>query len=226
MRISAVRYEADYHPGILMHQLEIEIKFYFPDLSRIRRVIADLRGVPSGKAFETNIRYDDRRNSLYLKGQLLRLRKSGRDNILTHKIKPGKADRRFKVFRELEIRVDDFETTAEMLRSLGFQPQQVYEKWREAFDLGGAHLCLDEMPFGNFLEIEGAPDAIQRAAASLELDWKKRILLNYLEIFSRLQKRLKLPFSDVTFDNFNNCQIDPSEIQSQLESIFREKPTS
>jgi adenylate cyclase class 2 len=208
---------------VLMHQIEIEVKFYLPDLSRIRRGISDLRGVPAGKTFEKNICYDDRRNSLYLKGQLLRLRKSGQENILTHKIKPEKTDRRFKVFRELEIRVDDFETTGEMLRSLGFQPQQVYEKWREAFDLGDAHLCLDEMPFGNFLEIEGTPDAIQRAADSLDLDWNKRILMNYLEIFSLVQKRLNLPFSDATFDNFKNCQINPGEIKSQLEFILSRK---
>jgi adenylate cyclase class 2 len=203
-----------------MHQLEIEVKFYLPDLSRIRRGIADLSGVSAGKTFETNIRYDDRRNSLYLKGELLRLRKNGRENRLTRKIKAGKADRRFKVFRELEIRVDDFATAGEILLSLGFEPQQVYEKWREAFDLGDTHLCLDEMPFGNFLEIEGAPDAIQRAAAGLELDWNKRILLNYLEIFSRLQKRLKLPFADVTFDNFESNHVHPAAVASALTDIF------
>jgi adenylate cyclase class 2 len=203
-----------------MRPLEIEVKFHIRDVSRIRRDIADLRGARSGKAFETNICYDDRRHSLRQRGELLRLRQAGRENILTHKMKPAKADRRFKVFRELETRVDDFEATGLILSSLGFQPQQVYEKWRESFDLDGTHLCLDEMPFGNFLEIEGTPDAIQSAAARLNLDWSERILLNYLEIFSRLKKRLNLPFSDVTFDNFESNPVDPAVVASELNEVL------
>ena len=42
-----------------------------------------------------------------------------------------------------------------------------YEKYRTTFRLPGLHLDLDETPVGVFLELEGAPRAIDRAARSL-----------------------------------------------------------
>jgi adenylate cyclase class 2 len=43
------------------------------------------------------------------------------------------------------------------------------------------------------------------------MPWDQRILLNYLQIFEILQKKLNLNFSDVTFDNFKNVKSDLAE---------------
>jgi adenylate cyclase class 2 len=64
------------------------------------------------------------------------------------------------------------------------------------------------MPFGNFLEIEGPKQDIQRLAVQLGLAWNQRILLNYLQIFEILKDKLHLEFSDVTFDNFSHVQVN------------------
>ena len=206
-----------------MQQLEIEVKFYISDLPGIRNIILSTGGDSSGRALEINIRFDDRQNSLFKRGALLRLRKIAGKNFLTHKTAPGNTDRSFKVFNETEIEVSEFESTAQILHSLGFQERQVYEKWRESIAIDNTHLCLDEMPFGKFLEIEGDPENIRSVADRLGLQWHQRILMNYLEIFSRLKKCLDLPFSDVTFENFKKYQIDPIEIQSHLKLILRGK---
>ena len=57
-------------------------------------------------------------------------------------------------------------------------------------------------------EIEGEKQAIAGLAKKIGLDWSKRITLNYLELFERLKKELNLPFSDVTFANFEPIEID------------------
>jgi adenylate cyclase class 2 len=52
------------------------------------------------------------------------------------------------------------------------------------------------------LEIEGPKEAVFDAANRLDLDWDKRILRNYLEIFDVIRIHENLPFGDVTFRNF------------------------
>ena len=95
-----------------------------------------------------------------------------------------------------------------ILDALGFHQEQVYEKWRETMVLGRTHFCLDCMPFGNFLEIEGPKQDIQKFTARLGLTWDQRILLNYLQIFEFLKDKLHLEFSDVTFDNFSHVEVN------------------
>ena len=203
-----------------MEQVEIEVKFQLVDRSRLRQSILQLGGVTAGRHFEVNIRFDDRRGSLRRSGSLLRLRKTARRKTVTYKSIPAKFDSRFKVFQELETTVGDFETMKQILASLRFEPQQVYEKWRETITLGKSELCLDQMPFGDFLEIEGAPDDIRSTASRLELDWERRILLNYLEIFERLKGSLKLSFSDVTFDNFRSHKVDSAAVAAALDALL------
>jgi adenylate cyclase class 2 len=63
------------------------------------------------------------------------------------------------------------------------------------------------MPYGNFLEIEGAEKHIKQYARRLGLPWDGRILGNYLEIFDIIRKELDLKFTDVTFDNFKDIDV-------------------
>jgi adenylate cyclase class 2 len=96
----------------------------------------------------------------------------------------------------------------DILKALGFHCEQTYEKWRETLVLSNTQFCLDAMPYGNFLEIEGAPKNIRQYAQELGLQWGKRILANYLEIFEILRKKLDLKFTDITFDNFKDTEVE------------------
>jgi adenylate cyclase class 2 len=172
-----------------MEQLEIEVKFYVADMECIQRRILALGAESRGRVFENNIRYEDEKNTLIRKKStlirkksLLRLRRDAK-TILTFKSSPPAASREFKVLNELEVEVSDFQTMNQILENLGFHPEQVYEKWRETFILDQTGFYLDTMPYGTFLEIEGTQKDIRTYAASLDLNWQKRILLNYLEIF-------------------------------------------
>jgi adenylate cyclase class 2 len=200
-----------------MEHLEIEVKFYLSDMDTIRDRILELGAVSMGRIFETNLRFDDADNSLIEKKSLLRLRRDTK-TILTFKSEPAFKNDQFKILKELEVEVSDFATMKHILESLGFREEQVYEKWRETFRLNSANLCLDTMPYGDFLEIEGQKEDIKKLASQIGLKWKKRILLNYLEIFDVIKQKSNLPFYDVTFSNFINIRFDLAEYIDLLEA--------
>jgi adenylate cyclase class 2 len=199
-----------------MEHLEIEVKFYLSDMDAIRDRILELGAVSMGRIFETNLRFDDADNRLIEKKSLLRLRQNTK-TILTFKSEPPFKNDQFKILKELEVEVSDFATMKHILESLGFREEQVYEKWRETFRLNTANLCLDTMPYGDFLEIEGQMEDIRKLASQIGLKWKKRILLNYLAIFDVIKQKSNLPFYDVTFSNFINIRFDLAEYLDLLE---------
>jgi len=185
-------------------------------MDSIRDRILDFGAVSRERVFETNLRFDDADNHLIQKKSLLRLRQDTK-TILTFKSEPPFKDDQFKILRELEVEVSDFATMKHILESLGFREEQVYEKWRETFILNRTNLCLDTMPYGDFLEIEGQKDDIKKLASQIGLKWEKRILLNYLAIFEIIKQKLNLPFYDVTFSNFINIRFDLAEYLDLLE---------
>ncbi len=190
-----------------MKQMETELKFYFTDLPLIRQRIMDLGAQSRGRFFESNVRFEDSHQTLRKKKSLLRLRRDQKVK-LTYKSTPSEENNQFKIMKELEVEVSDFDTMHLILEALGFHHEQVYEKWRETLVLDQTQFCLDSMPYGNFLEIEGPKQNIKNFAAQLGLQWDQRILLNYLHIFEILQNKLNLNFSDVTFDNFKYVEVD------------------
>jgi adenylate cyclase class 2 len=183
--------------------LEIEVKFHLPSPETVRREIQALGVKSRGRVFEINYLHDDAAGTLQKRSQLLRLRQD-REVRLTFKSKPSgeESDPRFKVLREIEVVVGDLTAAAAILDALGYRRCRVYEKWRETWRIDSVVLCLDALPFGDFLEIEGPSEEILAVAAKLGIDWHRRIVLNYLEIFERIRERFNLQFNDVTFDAF------------------------
>jgi adenylate cyclase class 2 len=200
-----------------MENLEIEAKFYLKDIESMRRRIFDLGGESKGRVFETNICYEDANNTLIQKKMLLRLRQDEKAK-LTFKSSPTVNSRDFKVFSELEVEVDDLAAMGQILEGLGFHPEQKYEKWRETLILGQTGLFLDRMPYGDFLEIEGQPQDIKCCAWRLALDWNRRILMNYLEIFEIIRKKLNLQIKDLIFKDFENVKVEMTAFLDRLEA--------
>ncbi|MBS0014116.1 MAG: class IV adenylate cyclase [Desulfobacterales bacterium] len=204
-----------------MTPLEIEVKFYLPDPEKIRSRITAAGAKTSGRHHEYNIRFEDRQSGLLKQEALLRLRKAGDRTELTYKGPPPEENvsKEFKIFTELEVTVSDFDTTAAMLQALGFHAEQIYEKYRQTWTLdNGTLLCLDCMPFGCFLEIEGRAENIKNAAADLGLQWEKRILSNYLAIFDHIRAACGLDFNDVTFAGFRDTNEDFAPLIREFEA--------
>jgi adenylate cyclase class 2 len=188
--------------------VENEVKIHVPDLDAIAaRLVAVGAVLEAGRVFERNVRYENSQRSFSPRGIVLRLRQDSRVR-LTYKgpgtIKSGALER-----FEAEVTVDDFDRMDLILRQLGFQPFVVYEKYRTTYQLGEAEIVLDEMPYGNFIEIEGSSDVIDATLEALELQDRPRILASYLMLFAQVKTALNLFFHDLTFANFDGITVPP-----------------
>jgi adenylate cyclase, class 2 len=190
-----------------MQTLEIEVKFYLENIESVREQLLQAGAESHGRIFESNICFDDQHDSLFLNQSLLRLRKD-RKITLTHKSKPHTDDSEFKVLKELEVEVSDFDMMLDILEALGYHRTLVYEKYRETLTIGQTKLCIDCMPFGDFLEIEGGKSDIRRLADLVGMPWNRRIIDNYRSMFDIIKERMALSFSDITFDDFKTVQLD------------------
>ena len=190
-----------------MSTLEIEVKFFLADMEVVRNQLKQFGAESEGRVFETNICFENAAQDLRVTKSLLRIRKDNQ-TTLTYKTKPDRPDNDFKVLTELEVAISDFETMVDILKALGYHQDQVYEKYRETFTLGSTNVCLDSMPFGNFMEIEGQKKDILQLARQLDMPWQNRILWNYRSMFFTLKERLNLGFNDITFNNFRDIDLD------------------
>jgi adenylate cyclase class 2 len=205
------------HDELTMNSLETEVKFYLSNIDAVRSRIVGLGAAFKNRSFETNIRFEDAEKTLIQKKTLLRLRKDTKAT-LTFKAEPSVKDSQFKVLQEFEVEVSDFDTMEHILKSLGFKNEQVYEKWRESYVVEDTLLCLDTLPYGDFLEIEGSKESIRQLSSQIGLLWEKRILLNYLAIFDIIKRQLNLSFYDVTFSNFNDIRFDMARYLKLIEA--------
>jgi adenylate cyclase class 2 len=197
--------------------LEVEVKFLVDDLAGWReRLLAAGAVSVKPRVYERNIRLDTADQALLKQLQLLRLRQDTAVRLTFKGPAPEDMVSEAKVREELEIEVGDFDTAVLIFQRLGFKPVQVYEKYRETFQLADVEVVLDEMPFGNFLELEGSEEGIKTAVASLGLDWSQRLTTNYLAIMAQLKAHYNLSFDDITFANFANVKVAVSEALKRL----------
>ena len=148
---------------------EIEIKLRLPaDVSKMRRSLrAAGFHITKRRVHEVNVLFDHPKDSLGKQGKLIRVRRVGKETILTYK-GPSKSTR-YKKRHELEVNLSDPAVFEEILQQIGYRPVFRYEKFRTEYvqrSVAGKVL-LDETPIGNFLELEGQPRWIDRTARML-----------------------------------------------------------
>ena len=166
--------------------VETEVKIRISGASRFQEGLRS-RGfmLRSPRQFESNSLYDTSDQALRRSGAILRLRHSGDKSILTWK---GPAeDCPFKSRAELETAVDSLDTMRQILERLGYRQSFRYEKFRteyvETSDPEAGVLTIDETPIGNFLELEGSGDWIDRKAQELGFSRKDYILSSYGKLY-------------------------------------------
>lgn len=191
---------------------EIEVKFYLSSLPGLEKRIRAAGGVlQQGRVHETNLRFDLPDGSMTAERRVLRLRQDVQ-SVLTYK-GPSAAGQTVNVRQEIETTVGDFAAARRILEALGYRVAVMYEKWRTTYDLGHLEIVLDELPYGNFCEIEG-PDAeiIRSTAGLLNLDWNERITDSYLGMFWRLKEKLNLKAEHLDFASFTNLDIRADDL--------------
>jgi adenylate cyclase class 2 len=160
------------------------------------------------RVYERNVRYENTEKTLTPAGIVVRLRQDTRAR-LTYKedavVQDGIVSR-----TELEVEVSDFAAMQTILAKLGYHPHMVYEKYRTTYELDGAEIVLDEMPYGNFVEIEGDAPVIDTLVKRLGLEDAVRCDGSYATLFERVKAHLGLTFNDLTFDNFKGVDVPDS----------------
>src|SRR5690349_13157581 len=145
---------------------ETEVKMYTPHLEliqvRLERLGAKLT---APRVFERNVRFENAAHTLTTHGIVVRLRQDSRVR-LTYK-EAGSAKDGIVSRTEMEVEVSDFETMRAILGKLGYAPHMGYEKYRTTYELDGTEVVLDELPYGNFVEIEGDSETIEKAIQRL-----------------------------------------------------------
>ena len=192
---------------------ELEAKFYLVDLGGLQKTLEGLDAIlVQPRTYERNLRFDTPEGVLTQSAQVLRLRQDTA-NRLTYK-GPGEVQDGVSARTEIEFTVGDFDNAQALLEALGYQVSMIYEKYRAIYDLNGVLVTLDEMPFGCFAEIEGPDGAsIQNVCNQLGLMWDLRTLQSYAMLFQIVKKNLELTFRDLTFENFKNIQVSPSQLE-------------
>ena len=129
--------------------------------------------------------------------------KTARRSVLTFKKPPSDASGalpepgswRHKVREEIEIDVADPGKLTQIFEGLGMKGWFRYEKYRTTYKLSsngwakGLLIELDETPIGTFVELEGPPEAIDRAARELGYSSRDYILKNYLVLYVEACRR-------------------------------------
>jgi adenylate cyclase, class 2 len=191
---------------------EIEVKFLVRDLSTIMdRLLALGASIKNARVLETNLRFDTPDGILSRSYQVLRLRQDAVSR-LTYK---GPAVQGMDVSSrlELEFTVSDFQAARRFLEALGYQVSVIYEKYRAEYVLGELVVTLDEMPYGNFIEIEGPDvDSIRQATADLRLDWEARSTSSYIGLFYQLRNDRNIPAQNLTFAEFQGVQVSVEDL--------------
>ena len=172
------------------------------EVARLRRVLGELGARDEGEVFEVNTLFAG--NGLDAERCALRVREeAGRRTMLTYKERPDSEPEAVKRRHEIETEVADAEAITALLEALGYRPTLVYEKRRATYQLGGAEVVLDELPFGWFVEIEGEEIDILDAERRLELTAAEHVHETYPE----LTRRHGLRAGDIVEARFQSGEI-------------------
>jgi len=186
---------------------EVEVKLHTPDLASVQGALeAAGASLLKPRVYERNVRYDSAGGMLSAQGVVLRLRQDDAAR-LTFKADERVVDGISSRF-EAEVEVSDFALMDVILQRLGYEVALVYEKYRTTYALDGAEVVLDELPFGNFTEIEGDAATIKRLMDELGLAGARRMGESYVNIFLRLKRQLGLSARDCTFEAFAGVDVD------------------
>jgi adenylate cyclase class 2 len=200
------------------HSQETEIKFLITELIEFEKRVRDSGAVcHRARTHETNFRFDTPDQRLTKNFQVLRLRQD-QSVHLTYK-GPADPSSEVSVRPEIEFEVSDQASARQFLEALGYQVTITYEKYRTTYRMANAEIVLDELPYGNFVEIEGEDLAsIKRIANQFGLDWKQRIKLSYLAIFYQLKAKFNLSVSNLLFSELKDCSYSMDGLFQELKN--------
>ena len=181
-----------------MTEQEVKLRFATVEAARQAVMATGSRLVVSRRMLDDRL-FDFSDGRLRLMGVTLRVRRDADRAYMTLKgpVQPGPVKSR----EEWETLVGSAATVEAALGFAGFQVMFRSQKYREEYDLDGAHLAIDETPFGVFVEIEaGSPEAIEHVSARLGRTPADYSLVSYPTLWRQWREAQGLPPADMLFD--------------------------
>ena len=139
---------------------EIEAKLKVESLEKIKHRLTKLGAEFLQEQLQTDYHFDDANRTLQKTDRCLRIRRqlSNRTEQFFLTYKGPKEKSRLKKRQEIEIKIEDADSTEKLLSALGYEKVLTIEKKRWLWQLDECEVALDELPLlGEFVEIEG-PD--------------------------------------------------------------------
>lgn len=192
--------------------LETEGKWLVQDLPALERKIISLGAAClQQRTYENNLRFDTTGRELSSQYKVLRLRQDTQARF-TFK-SPHTVENGIRSNVEIEFTVGDAAAAQDFLEALGYEMYFQYEKYRAVYLLEGCQLMLDELPYGDFIEIEGdSPAVIIALAQRLGLAPATSSPLNYAGLFDSYCQRTGKSFQHLTFENFTGFSVEPADL--------------
>ena len=189
--------------SLLTMAIETEIKFRVENLDEL---VGRLRAAgfynQTPRSFESNVLYDTQDRKMRARTEILRIRNYAGKWTVTHKrlpdVGPGEDAHKHRI--EIETEVADGSALAEVFQSIGLVAAFRYEKWRSEWSDGEGHCVIDETPIGDYAELEGSPEWIDRAAARLAVDRSSYLTLSYGRLFDLWKAENRSSANDLTFE--------------------------
>ncbi len=168
--------------------IEIEKKYRLDEAQKqfVIDALEELEAEFVSEDFEENIIYGG--GILDENRAILRVRKTQDKTLLTYKKRiEDEFDMKQQIEHETEINnADELEN---IINNLGFKTRLIYEKRRKTYRFRSVEIVLDELPFGDFMEIEGAVMAIAEAEMFFDIEHFETEHETYPSLTLKLGKR-------------------------------------
>ncbi len=162
--------------------IEYEVRVLEIDKDNLVKRLERLGAKKVGEYFQKRYVYDTVEKS---DGKWLRLRTNGIKSTLTYKSVEKDA---IDGTKEVEIVVDDFERTNELLEKIGIYSRNYQENKRIQYFLDDVEIDIDTWPFiPTYVEIEGKnEESVYKILDKLELDKSKVTTLDVQSVYEKI----------------------------------------
>lgn len=176
--------------------LEIEVKAYADNLSRIEKRLKKLNARYMGNFVEVDKYFNSPVRDFAKSDEAFRIRKTNKGVFITYK--GPKIDAKSKTREEIELEICDNNSMEKLIKKLGFTHAYTVEKTRRKYAYRKFEITLDKVKnLGNFVEVESrgkdiekCRDSIIQFLASLNLCKYER--KSYLELLLSKKKIKKI----------------------------------
>jgi adenylate cyclase, class 2 len=189
-------------------KMETEVKVRLKDRAGFTTTLPALGfHLQTAETMERNVLFDKPDGELRQRGELLRIRQYGDRWILTHKAPvESSANSLHKVRAETETEMEDGRPLAAIFERLGLAPTFVYEKLRTEWADNEGHVVVDVTPIGDFAELEGNSEWIDRIAAKLGISPANYLKASYGQLFQEWKRATGHPAVNMTFAEIDHAK--------------------